>query len=226
METSPVTCRTLVAFYHLDGHTFVSLYLVVLSGYRHWAQLSHADQWMLFPEHMSPHLAIDESSLSICVLYTFVTFRDTCSSVRSLVSVVAGTLSVDVIAVLQRIHFVSRYAVPAVTLDLSDSMRLIVRTAFPSASRVIDRFHIQPFACDAVLALRILHRWDAILLAYVAMAAAPQLYVDYAPYRYSYGDTRWALLIRSLYLLFLSADLWTVRQLLWAAILFVAYPDI
>ena len=55
----------------------------------------------------------------------------------------AGNKSEDVIAVLQRIDEESRYAVKEVTLELSDSMRKIVRTAFPKAGRVIDRFHIQ-----------------------------------------------------------------------------------
>ena len=67
----------------------------------------------------------------------------------------ANTKSEDVIAVLQRIDEESRYAVKEVILDLSDSMRKIVRTAFPKASRVIDRFHIQKLACDAVQELRI-----------------------------------------------------------------------
>lgn len=41
-------------------------------------------------------------------------------------------------------------------------MRKIVRSEFPKASRVIDRFHIQKLACDAVQELRIKHRWNAI----------------------------------------------------------------
>ena len=49
---------------------------------------------------------------------------------------------------------------------------------------------------------------------------------DYAPYRYSNGDTRRELLIRSRYLLFKSADKWTERQKQRAAILFEEYPDI
>lgn len=48
METSPVTCRTLEEFYHIDCHTFEKQYKEVLSGYRNWEQLSHADEWMLF----------------------------------------------------------------------------------------------------------------------------------------------------------------------------------
>lgn len=150
-----MTCRTLEEFYHIDCHTFEKQYKEVLSGYRNWEQLSHADERMLFPENIGPHLAIDETSLSNGELYTFVTNRDACTRECSLVAVVAGTKSEDVIAVLQRIDEESRYAVKEVTLDLSDSMRKIVRTAFPKACRVIDRFHIQKLACDAVQELRI-----------------------------------------------------------------------
>ena len=135
-----MTCRTLEEFYHIDGHTFEKQYKEVLSGYRKWEQLSHADEWVLFPENMGPRLAIDETSLSNGELYTFVTNRDACTRECSLVAVVAGTKSEDLIAVLQRIDKECRYAVKEVTLDLSDSMRKIVRTAFPKACRVIDRF--------------------------------------------------------------------------------------
>ncbi len=145
-------------------------------------------------------------------LYTFVTNRDACTRECSLVAVVAGTKSEDVIAVLQRIDEESRYAVKEVTLDLSDSMRKIVRTAFPKACRVIDRFHIQKLACDAVQELRIKHRWDAIQQANEEMEEAKQKNEDYVPYRYANGDTRRELLIRSRYLLFKSADKWTERQ--------------
>lgn len=156
---------------------------------------------MLFPENIGPHLAIDETSLSNGELYTFVTNRDACTRECSLVAVVAGTKSEDVIAVLQRIDEESRYAVKEVTLDLSDSMRKIVRTAFPKACRVIDRFHIQKLACDAVQELRIKHRWDAIQQANEEMEEAKQKNEDYVPYRYANGDTRRELLIRSRYLL-------------------------
>ena len=226
METSPVTCRTLEEFYHIDCHTFEKQYKEVLSGYRNWEQLSHADERMLFPENIGPHLAIDETSLSNGELYTFVTNRDACTRECSLVAVVAGTKSEDVIAVLQRIDEESRYAVKEVILDLSDSMRKIVRTAFPKACRVIDRFHIQKLACDAVQELRIKHRWDAIQQANEEMEEAKQKNEDYVPYRYANGDTRRELLIRSRYLLFKSADKWTERQKQRAAILFEEYPDV
>ncbi len=226
METSPVTCRTLEEFYHINGHTFEKQYKEELSGYRDWDQLEHADRWLLFADNIGPRLAIDESSLSNGELYTFVTNRDARTRERSLVAVIAGTKSEDVIAVLQRIDEQRRYAVEEVTLDLSDSMRKIVRTAFPKAYRVIDRFHIQKLACDAVQELRIKHRWDAIQQANDEMGEARLRGEDYIPFRYSNGDTRKELLIRSRYLLFKSADKWTDRQRQRAAILFEQYPDI
>ncbi len=212
METSPVTCHTLEDFYHIDGHTFERQYKETLSGFREWDQLEHADKWLLFPENIGKRLAIDESSLSNGELYTFVTNREAHTRERSLIAVVAGTKSEDVMAVLQRIDQEQRYAVEEVTLDLSDSMRRIVRNAFPKAKRVIDRFHVQKLACDAVQELRVRHRWDAIQQSNDGMEEARQKGEDYEPCRYPNGDTRKELLIRSRYLLFKSADKWTDRQ--------------
>ena len=175
---------------------------------------------------MGSRLAIDETSLSNGELYTFVSNRDACTRECSLIAVVAGTKSEDVIAVLQQIKEERRYAVEEVTLDLSDSMRKIVRTAFPKASRVIDRFHIQKLACDAVQELRIRHRWDAIQQANEEMEEVKQYGGDYVPYRYPNGDTRRELLIRSRYLLFKSANNWTEKQKQRAVILYKEYPDI
>ena len=221
-----MTCHTLEDFYHIDGHTFEKQYKETLSGFRQWDQLGHADEWLLFPENIGPRLAIDESSLSNGELYTFVTNREARTREQSLVAVVAGTKAEDVIAVLRRIDEERRNAVEEVTLDLSDSMRKIVRKAFPKASRVIDRFHIQKLACEAVQELRVKHRWDAIQLANDEMEEAKQKDKEYVPCRFPNGDTRKELLIRSRYLLFKSADKWTDRQKQRAAILFEEYPDI
>ena len=226
METSPVTCRTLEEFYHIDGHTFEKQYKETLSGFREWDQLEHAEEWLLFPDNIGPRLAIDESSLSNGELYTFVTNRDAGTREQSLVAVVAGTKSEDVITVLQKISEEQRHAVKEVTLDLSDSMRKIVRTAFPKVDRVIDRFHIQKLACDAVQELRVKHRWAAIQQANDEQEEAKLAGEPYEPFRYPNGDTRKELLIRSRYLLFKSADKWTERQEQRAAILFSEYPDI
>lgn len=221
-----MTCHTLEEYYHIDGHTFERQYKEVLSGFRAWDQLSHADEWLLFPDNIGPRLAIDESSLSNGELYTFVTNRDAGTRERSLVAVVAGTKSEDVISVLRHMDEAHRDTVREVTLDLSDSMRRIVRSAFPGASLVIDRFHLQKLACEAVQDLRIKHRWNAIQEANDDMENARLEDREYVPFRYENGDTRKELLIRSRYLLFKSANRWTERQAARAAILFREYPDI
>lgn len=59
-----MTCRTLEDFYHIDGRQFDKQYKEVLSDYRSWDQLGHADNWLLFPENIGPFLAIDETSMS------------------------------------------------------------------------------------------------------------------------------------------------------------------
>ena len=135
-----MSCRTLEEFYHIDGHLFEKQYKEALSGFRSWDQLEHAEEWLLFADNIGPRLAIDESSLSNGELYTFITNRDAHTRGGCLVAVVAGTKSEDVIKVLKLIDEDKRDLVEEVTLDLSDSMRKIVRTAFPKASRVIDRF--------------------------------------------------------------------------------------
>lgn len=226
METSPVTCRTLETFYHINAHTFEKQYKEALSDFRNWEQLDHAEKWLLFPENIGPHLAIDESSLSNGELYTFITNRDSHTGEGSLVAVVSGTKSEDVIKVLKLIDEEERMKVEEVTLDLSDSMRKIVSTAFPKASRVIDRFHIQKLACDAVQEIRVAHRWDALQQSNEEMEECKHSGKPYEPFRFPNGDTHPELLIRSRYLLFKSADKWTEKQKKRAEILFDEYPDI
>lgn len=96
-----MTCRTLEDFYGIDGHTFERQYKETLSNFREWDQSEHADKWLLFPDNMGPRLAIDESSLSNGELYTFVTNRDARTREQSLIAVVSGTKSEDVIAILR-----------------------------------------------------------------------------------------------------------------------------
>ena len=159
-------------------------------------QLDHADTWLLFTENMGPHLAIDETSLSNGELYTFVTNRDRHAGEGSLVAVVSGTKSEDVIRVLKQVDEEERMKVEEVTLDLSDSMRRIVAIAFPKAQRVIDRFHIQKMACEAVQEIRVAHRWDALQQANDEMEECRLSGKPYHPFRFPNGDTRPELLIR------------------------------
>lgn len=226
METSPVTCRTLEDYYHINANTFDRQYKDVLSGFRTWTELDHADEWLVFPDNIGPRLAIDETSLSNGELYTVVTNRDRHGRDRCLVAIVRGVRSETVIKALKVIPDELLDTVGEVTLDLSESMKRIVRTCFPKAMRVIDRYHIQKLACDAVQEMRIKHRWDAIQEANDAMESAKLKDREYVPLRYKNGDTKKELLARSRYLLFKSGDKWTVSQRQRAEILFREFPDL
>jgi transposase len=68
----------------------------------------------------------------------------------SLVAMVKGTQVSSVIEVLRKIAKRIRGKVRGVTLDMAASMGLIVSRCFPKASKVIDRFHVQKLAFDAV----------------------------------------------------------------------------
>ena len=132
----------------------------------------------------------------------------------------------DVCKVLDKIDEKKREEVDEGTLDLSDSMRKIVRHCFPKARRVIDRFHIQKLAGDAVQQMRIEHRWSALQQANDEKENAKLEKTAYQPLTFENGDTRSELLVRSRYLLFKSSEKWTDEQKLRAKILFREYPDI
>lgn len=226
MEKYPITARSLERYYHIDGDQFERQYKEYLSDYRMWDQLSHAENWLLFPENPGPYLSIDETSLSNGELYTIITNREAHGGKGTIVAIVKGTKADDVIAVVEQIPEEKLRIVREVTLDLSESMRKIVRRCFTSAIRVIDRFHIQKLACDAVQEIRIGHRWEAIQEETDARQEAKGLKKRYTPFTFENGDTRKELLARSRYLLFKSAEKWTESQKNRAAILFKEYPDI
>lgn len=126
----------------------------------------------------------------------------------------------------ERIDGNRRGIVEEVTLDLSDSMRKIVRRSLPNAGRVIDRSHIRKSACEAVQELRIRHCRDAIQESDDEMGNARLDGEAYMPFRFENGDTRKVLLARSRCLLSKSANNRSIRQKQRAAVLFEEYPDI
>jgi transposase len=105
-------------------------------------------------------------------------------------------------------------------------MNLISKKSFPFTSKVIDRFHVQKLAFDAVQEIRIRHRWEAIDNENKAIQAAKKEQTKYYHQILDNGDTPKQLLARSRYLLFKSASKWTENQKKRADILFKQYPDI
>ena len=151
-------------------------------------------------------LSIDETSLSNGDLYTIVTNKAAKGKKGALVAIVEGTSSEKVIEVLEKIPEEKLNQVEEVTLDMADSMRKIVRRCFPEARRVIDRFHVQKLAYDAIQEMRIKHRWDAINEETDSMEEAKLSCRKFVPQTFENGDTKKQLLARSRYLLFKSPE--------------------
>lgn len=162
METIPTTSRSLDRYYHINGDTFEKQYKEVLSGYREWSELSHAEDWLVFPENIGESICIDETAPSNGELYTIVSNRTSHGGKGTIIAIVKGVAADVVTEALMRIEEDKRLMVKEITMDMSNSMRLIARRCFPNAMRTIDRFHIQKLACDALQEMRIAHRWDAI----------------------------------------------------------------
>ena len=105
-----------------------------------------------------------------------------------------------------------RQHVMEVTLDMAGSMGRICRLAFPNAVKVIDRFHVQKLALDAVQELRVRFRWDAMDRENEQIRHAKLSGKEYRPELLPNGDTLKQLLFRSRYLLFKSPEKWTETQ--------------
>jgi transposase len=226
LDTYPIPAQSLEKHYHINGTQLERHYKEHLSDFKDWESAEHAEEWLVFPDNIGSKLSIDETSLSNGELYTIVTNKAARGKKGALVAIVEGTSSEKVIEILEKIPEEKRDQVEEVTLDMADSMRKIVRRCFPKASRVIDRFHVQKLAYDALQEMRIKHRWDAINEETDAMEEAKLSNKTYVSQTFENGDTKKQLLARSRYLLFKSPDKWTEKQKHRAKLLFELYPDI
>ncbi len=247
METAPITARSFENDYHIDGDGFERAYKECISGYREWDSLSHADQWLVFPDNIGPYTSIDETCLSTGEVYTIVSNKDAHGRKGCLVAIVKGTKAKDVLEALEKIPIALRERVVEVTLDFSESMHGIVERCFPNAMRTLDRFHHQQFCLEALQEVRREHRREQmtrdanareehrLMMRELQKNDGPFVDADgnpirknakYRPERLENEETRAELLARSKGLLMMSPDKWTETQAERAEILFREFPDI
>jgi transposase len=226
LDTYPISSNSLEKFYHINGDILGQQYKNYLSDYNQWDQKGHAEKWMIFPENMGANLSIDETAISNGDLYTIVTNKERGGKKGTIVAMVEGTRAEDVIKAISKIPMKVRCKVMEVTLDMANAMHVIARKCFPNAEQVIDRFHVQKLAYDALQELRIAHRWEAINEETNAMENAKLDGVKYKPKKHKNGETKREILFRSRLLLFKSPGKWSPSQKKRAAILFKLYPDI
>lgn len=212
--------------YQMDGRQLQQQYKNHISDYKDWDQREHATEWMLFEKNMGTHLSIDETALSNDELYTVVTNKSAKGQKGAIVAMIKSTQADKVTEVLQRIDKRLRQSVREVTLDMAAGMHQIVKRCFPYAHRVVDRFHVQQLATEAVQEIRIKHRWQAIDEENEQIALAKKKGLPYVPQLLPNGDSPKQLLARSRYLLFKHKDCWTASQKQRAALMFELYPPI
>jgi transposase len=223
-----------------------------VSGFQAWDQKEHACEYLIFPENIGPHLSIDELSLSKGELYTFVTNKDGKGKTGTLVAVIMGTKADDIKKVLEKINIEKRNLVTEITLDMAKNMEAGVKSAFPNAELVTDRFHVIKLALDALQHIRVKLRWTEMDIENNTFAAIKvakkeldialkesaeqpdrqvKLIEEYKakvaenqPIEFENGDSPKQLLARSRYILAKKEEQWTSNQKERAIILFDKYP--
>lgn len=221
-----MSIKSVADFSYLKPSVLTDYYKNHLSDFLSWDQLSHAEDYILFPENMGPDLCIDETALSNGELVTNVINKAGHGKRGTLVAIIKGTKSEDIVKCLKKIPQEQRDQVENITLDMANSMYSIARQSFLKALQIIDRFHVQKLMYEALQDLRIQYRWQAMDEENKAIKQAREKGEEYTPERFDNGDTLKQLLARSRYLLFKSPDKWNKSQKLRADILFKQYDDL
>jgi len=222
--------------YCLDPKLFEKQYKNHLSNFNEWDQRSHAEDWLLYEQNIGSHLSLDETSISNGELYTILTNKAAKGRKGSIAAICKGTRTEDIVNVFKRISPIERQRVLEVTLDFSSSMNNAVIESFPNARITIDRFHVQKLVTEAVQAMRIKLRWEAIEEENEIIRKARERYENQGErgkqYKrpklktYSNGDTKKQLLARSRYLLFRPRSKWSNSQKERAVVLFETFPEL
>ena len=212
--------------YGVDGKKLSFWYKCFLSNYKEWNQRYHAADYVLFKENIGERLSMDETCLSQGELYTIVTNKSAHGGKGSLVAMIKGTKSEYIIYYLNHLPRAKRLKVKEITIDLSPSMRLIAKRAFPNATIVSDRFHVQKLMNEAISDLRVDYRWQAIDQENEEINFAKEIGRKFIPHTFENGDTRRQLLARSRHIVMKHHSKWTESQKRRASILFREYPAI
>lgn len=91
-------------------------------------------------------MSIDEVALSHGELYTIITNKKAKGIAGSIVAIIKGTVSSEVIRNLNKIATSKRRQVEEITLDMAESMKQIAKSCFPLAKQVTNRFYVQKLA--------------------------------------------------------------------------------
>ena len=226
MANTPISTQTLASLFHLDGKKLQRQYRNHFSDFQEFKQKHKGKNYLVFPQNLSEELSIDETALSNGELYTIVTSKKAKRKKGALVAMVQGTVADKITDVLHQIPERMRRTVREVSVDMAAPLHAVIKRCFPHAHRVVDRFHVQQLAFDAVQEVRIALRWQVLESENEAIDRAKKESRSYHQEILSNGDTLKQLLARSRYLLFKHSRLWTEEQKERAELLFERYPQL
>lgn len=209
-----------------------------LSGYRSWDQLDHASDYILFPQNIGPNLSLDETCLSNGDVYTILTNKAAKGRKGALVAMVKGVATDAVSTILKKVPLKKRLEVKTVTTDLSSAMMLTVRSSFPAAKLINDRFHVQQLMSEAVDQIRIRHRWEVLDAENKAIKEfrtkrkecksreEREALGEWKPRLMPNGETLPQVMARSRHIILKHKSKWNEQQSVRAEILFREFPDL
>lgn len=183
-------------------------------------------------------MSLDETCLSNGDVYTILTNKAAHGGKGALAAMIRGVATDAVSSVIKKIPLRQRLKVKTVTTDLSSAMMLTVRTVFPAASLVNDRFHVQQLISEAVDQLRIRHRWEVLEAENNAIKehrakrksaktkTERELIGQWEPERMENGETMPQIMARSRHIILKHRSKWNEQQTLRAKILFGKFPDL
>ena len=193
---------------------------------------------MLFPDNFGEDMSLDETCLSNGEVYTVLTNKAAHGGKGALAAMVRGVASDKVSSVLKKVPSGLRRRVKTVTTDLSSAMMLTVRTVFPQAKLVNDRFHVQQLMTEAVDQMRVALRWEVLAQENKAIRehrakrkaahtrAEKELIGEWEPERMGNGETKPQVMARSRHILLMHRSKWNAQQQARAKILFQMFPNL
>ena len=193
---------------------------------------------MLFPNNFGSDMSLDETCLSNGEVYTILTNKAAHGGRGALAAMVRGVASDTVSAILKKVPRELRRGVRTVTTDLSSAMMLTVRTVFPKAKLINDRFHVQQLMTEAVDQMRIAFRWEVLAEENEAIKkhrakrkaahtrAEKELIGEWEPERMANGETRPQIMARSRHIILMHRSKWNAQQQARAEILFRMFPKL
>ena len=193
---------------------------------------------MLFSYNFGDDMSLDETCLSNGEVYTILTNKAAHGGKGALAAMVRGVASDTVSEILKKVPREIRRRVKTVTTDLSSAMMLTVRTVFPKAMLINDRFHVQQLVTDAIDQMRIGFRWQVLAEENKAIKehrakrkavhnrAEKDLIGEWEPVRMENGETKPQIMARSRHIILMHKTKWNTQQQERAAILFRMFPKL